>query len=699
MGKYISLFDDFSSMDESYYFDDESLLESKINQMNSVKENCMAAWEFSDFSDFFGQFINENASLEEREMMLNEAYCTYELGLMHEHHQSWFDGNENVYYLDDPSGKIPKAFLVKENVFYMISQESMEMLKSGKIPSIINEGIMDYLGGFGNKLKGAYNKYVAEPVKKAAIYVGGKLVKAWDALSSGAKAVWNFCKKIASSVAAFFKEDPATAIGIVCSIIGAVLGGIPGVGGAIGAVFIMIGGGLGMYTGGRDILAGSKIVGKADKAMNIVKGTAKLILGSVSMLLGIKDVITAPANVAPGTGAASLVFNKTTKAWAEKFTKAAITNPTNKGLAGALGVSSWIGDFFATFCLKAPFMQKFVTKNADGSVEITAKWLKGTASASTQTTNYNVGKTTDVDDDKKKSKKQNAGFDTNTYSGEINEAEGGWGFTDFFIPLLSYVGRTCFSFIYKIIVGAISGIGKLINGVLEIPKMLTRGVDDFSKKYGSSVVGGMISAHLKIFVKPAAMVAGKFVDGYIKPKVQPITNWMVALGKRDADIGKKIKENPGLAKSPVPGVKEEKITIPKPKEKFEVSGSDKVALKKIGNKGDKALVKAGGGSPKMLEKMKKVQGEFKKKFPSVTKLKGSWGSSPSGRATFTYKDKKANGYVTLFNDGKYTVIDGPNKKMRGDFSSKGDRIKLDPPKGGFKNNESRNYVLSISSFL
>jgi len=656
MGKYISLFDDFSSMDESYYFDDESLLESKINQMNSVKENCMAAWEFSDFSDFFGQFINENASLEEREMMLNEAYCTYELGLMHEHHQSWFDGNENVYYLDDPSGKIPKAFLVKENVFYMISQESMEMLKSGKIPSIINEGIMDYLGGFGNKLKGAYNKYVAEPVKKAAIYVGGKLVKAWDALSSGAKAVWNFCKKIASSVAAFFKEDPATAIGIVCSIIGAVLGGIPGVGGAIGAVFIMIGGGLGMYTGGRDILAGSKIVGKADKAMNIVKGTAKLILGSVSMLLGIKDVITAPANVAPGTGAASLVFNKTTKAWAEKFTKAAITNPTNKGLAGALG-------------------------------------------ASTQTTNYNVGKTTDVDDDKKKSKKQNAGFDTNTYSGEINEAEGGWGFTDFFIPLLSYVGRTCFSFIYKIIVGAISGIGKLINGVLEIPKMLTRGVDDFSKKYGSSVVGGMISAHLKIFVKPAAMVAGKFVDGYIKPKVQPITNWMVALGKRDADIGKKIKENPGLAKSPVPGVKEEKITIPKPKEKFEVSGSDKVALKKIGNKGDKALVKAGGGSPKMLEKMKKVQGEFKKKFPSVTKLKGSWGSSPSGRATFTYKDKKANGYVTLFNDGKYTVIDGPNKKMRGDFSSKGDRIKLDPPKGGFKNNESRNYVLSISSFL
>ncbi len=30
-----------------------------------------------------------------------------------------------------------------------------------------------------------------------------------------------FCKKIASSVAAFFKEDPATAIGIVCSIIGA----------------------------------------------------------------------------------------------------------------------------------------------------------------------------------------------------------------------------------------------------------------------------------------------------------------------------------------------------------------------------------------------------------------------------------------------------------------------------------------------
>jgi TolA-binding protein len=91
--------------------------------------------------------------------------------------------------------------------------------------------------------------------------------------------------------------------------------------------------------------------------------------------------------------------------------------------------------------------------------------------------------------------------------------------------------------------------------------------------------------------------------------------------------------------------------------------------------------------------------EFKKKFPAVSKLKGTWGQSWTGKPTYTYQSKEAEGAVTLFNDGKYTVITGPNKLERGDF--RGDKsVKLNAPKGGWKKNESGfNYLTSFDAFL
>ena len=130
-----------------------------------------------------------------------------------------------------------------------------------------------------------------------------------------------------------------------------------------------------------------------------------------------------------------------------------------------------------------------------------------------------------------------------------------------------------------------------------------------------------------------------------------------------------------------------------------VTPPSKTSIKKIGVTGTATLVKAGGGSEKLLDTLKKSQGEFKKKFPAVTKLKGTWGQSPSGKATYTYKSKEAEGTVTLFNDGKYTVISGPNKKSRGEFQAdKG--VNLNAPKDGWKKNESGfNYLTSFDTFL
>jgi len=120
---------------------------------------------------------------------------------------------------------------------------------------------------------------------------------------------------------------------------------------------------------------------------------------------------------------------------------------------------------------------------------------------------------------------------------------------------------------------------------------------------------------------------------------------------------------------------------------------------KIGLTGTQTLVKAGGGSQKIVDKMKKNQEEFIKKFPAVSKLKGTWGQSPSGKATHTYRSNSAEGTVTLFNDGKYTVITGANKKARGEFQAD-KSVKLNAPKEGWKKNESGfNYLTSFDAFL
>jgi len=693
--KHLALFDDYDQMDESYSFDNDSLIESKINQMNSLRENCMAAWDFQTFSDFFGGYLNENSSDEERGMLMEKAYYTYELGLLYENNKDWFVGEKNIYYLEDNSGDIPRAILFKDNRLHIISGDTLNKLKEGL--ETVNEGLLDYLGGLKDKAVGAYNKYIKEPVKKAAKWVGDKAKKVWNAVSSGAKAVWEFAKKIASAVAAFVKEDPMNAIAIGLMILAGIISFIPAAGQVIGPVLMVIAGVMQLYTGGRDLVKAGKEVGAAEKVTDILKGGTKIIFGAASLLLGMKDIVASAAAALPGMGATGVAIKASVTSWATNFSKTAFGAPASKGIGAALGCSAWIAEFFSTLCLNAPFMKKFVEVAADGTKTIKSQWI----SAGAKGANTAYGKGVDAataKEEKKKDKKQNASLDVDGSFDHINEAEGGgWGFGELVVNFLSYVGRTCFSWLYKAITGALSGIGKLINGVMELPSKITNGIDSFREKYKSSFIGGILSGALAVFVRPFAKVGSIVVDKFVKPYVKPITGWMISLSKKDGEIASKIKSNPILAKPIVAGVKDPgKVTIPA--KKVEITAKDKAAIKKIGNKGVATMVKAGGGTQKMLDKIKKAQDEFKKKFPGVSKEKGSWGSSPSGKATYTIKSKEAEGSVTLFNDGKYTVISGPNKKSRGEFSAnKG--IKLKEPKGGWGKNESRRYILSVDSFL
>jgi len=678
--RYLSLFDDFTKVDESYNFDSDSLLEAKINQMSSLRENCMAAWDFSEFKNFFGGSLNENSSEEENHLLLEQAYYTYELGVLYEHNQNWFNSEGEISYLKNENTPEGYVVLFKNNGLHIVKESTLERLMNNS--ELILEGFWSGVGDFiKSSVKSVVNvvkKYVIEPVKKAVAYVGKKVAQAWDVLSSGAKAVWDFAKSIVSAVIVFIKENPLTAIALGLQILSSIVEYIPVAGQVISPILTMIAGGITVYEGVQNVIASGKAMKDAQGVPNIVKGGAKLVIGAAGLLLGIKDLITAAATALPGMGSIGLAIKTSVISWTSAFSKTAFGAVATIGIGKTLGCSSWLASFFETVCEKAPFMKKLVV----GAEEIGGK-VGGKVAGELGSKAAKAG--------------VNKGIELAQDKAQETAEESGWGFGEVVINFMVYIGKACFGWLYDTIVAGIAGIGKIINGLLDLPGRISKGIDNFRKNHSGTFIGGILSNALSSAVKPMTSCAQRFIDQYIKPKVKPVTGWMISLGKRNKTIAKKIAGNKKL-KSPVAGIKEQGAPKIVPK-KVDISAKDKEAIKKIGVTGTQTLIKAGGGSQNILDKMKKTQDEFKKKFPAVSKLNGTWGQSWTGKPTYTYQSKEAEGTVTLFNDGKYTVITGPNKLARGDF--RGDKsVKLNAPKGGWKKNESGfNYLTSFDAFL
>ena len=678
--KYLSLFDDFTKVDESYNFDSDGLLEAKINQMSSLRENCMAAWDFSEFRNFFGGSLNENNSEEESNLLLEQAYYTYELGVLYEHNQDWFNSEGEISYLKNENTPEGYVVLFKNNGLHIIKESTLERLMNKS--ELILEGFWSSVGDFVKSsvkaVGNVVNKYVIQPVKKAAAYVGKVVVKAWDALSSGAKAVWDFAKSIVSAVIVFVKENPLTAIALALQILSSIIEYIPVAGQVISPILTMIAGGITVYEGVQNVIASGKTMKDAQGVPNIVKGGAKLVIGAAGLLLGIKDLITAAATALPGMGSIGLAIKTSVISWTSAFSKTAFGAVATIGIGKTLGCSSWLASFFETVCEKAPFMKKLVV----GAEEIGGK-VGGKVAGELGSKAAKAG--------------VKQGIELAQDKAQETAEESGWGFGEVVINFMVYIGKACFGWLYDTIVAGISGIGKIINGLLDLPGRISKGIDNFRKNHSGTFVGGILSNALSSAVKPMTSCAQRFIDQYIKPKVKPITGWMISLGKRNKTIAKKIASSKKL-KSPVAGIKEQGAPKIVPK-KVDISPKDKEAIKKIGVTGTQTLIKAGGGSQGILDKMKKTQGEFKSKFPAVSKLKGTWGQSWTGKPTYSYQSKEAAGTVTLFNDGKYTVITGPNKLARGEYKAD-KKVKLNAPKEGWKKNESEfNYLSSFDAFL
>ena len=152
--KYLSLFDDYKlSEEESYLFDNDSLFESKINQMMSLRQNgCAAGMDLNEFKSAFRRdSLLENRGYEESEALLEKAHSVYELGMLQESKSHWFDDDKPLMY-EHSKGVISylefegNILLFKEGEAFAITEKSLRMLKDND--QSINEDLFnEVIGG------------------------------------------------------------------------------------------------------------------------------------------------------------------------------------------------------------------------------------------------------------------------------------------------------------------------------------------------------------------------------------------------------------------------------------------------------------------------------------------------------------------------------------------------------------------------
>ncbi len=547
--KYLSLFDDYNKIEESFNFDSSELFESKVNQMFSLRENNnMVSWTIDQFKEFFGGRIFEGRTEEESNALLEKAYFNYEMGMLYEARSEWFDRDKDLYehgrgvisYLKTDNGYY---LLFKNGKGFMVSEKSMDML--GNSDNLILEGWFDDAWNWaGDKFKQAKEwtqKNVVEPIKTNVLEpIANKAKAVWDAVSDGAKKVWDFSKQIISATLEFIKEnwtDLLFYISLILQVIAGIVSFIPTAGTILGPILLIVAGAIQVVTGGADIYKGIKLIKDApfepeeQGAAEFIKGGAKLLSGAISMLLGIYDVSTSAKGAVPSAGVADAAVGGAAKTWVSTSVKSLKTTKSYVGMFKT--VVEWI-------TLKIGGVVTSAVSSV-GAKEVVKVGTKETVKALGKLSGKKLGE-------------------------YVNIAV---------IPVICMAGSYGISWIMETILKAAAGIGKIFDSMLLMPKKLSSSIEDFQKTHTGSWIGRTIGSALTGFIKPATDVIGKFAEDKVRPLTKPATDWLTSLpeaNKFTKDRVEKQKElyacltgnpipNPGEVKTPVQNVKISKEDI------------------------------------------------------------------------------------------------------------------------------------------
>jgi len=268
----------------------------------SLKENVMAKLEMKEFSNLFGSSIFESSS---DPLLLEKAYSTYELGLLYENRRDWFEDNDQIYILESEDYNL----LFKNESLFFISGPTLKLLKE--------EWSWKDVESSWNSIKSSAS--VAMNKVEAANQ------KVWNAMSAGAKEVWEFNKRIVLAAVEFVKNDPLTCAAIFLQLLSAIVAFIPTAGQATGPIFLALAGIIEVYVGTTKIAKAWKkfsnieVTQQSKAITSFAEGAPYLVAGSTSILLGLNDVLSAPKAAFPGAGATSTALRATSTKWSSSF--------------------------------------------------------------------------------------------------------------------------------------------------------------------------------------------------------------------------------------------------------------------------------------------------------------------------------------------------------------------------------------------
>lgn len=427
--------------------------ESFLGNENIYKlsEGICPSVNLSDFKSMFEPQLFESSG---DKLLLEKMYATYELGIFYENRKSWFETDTPIYMLEGKEHKI----LFKESSMFILSNASF---------AILNEQLEDAWDWIADQTSSAI-KTVKDNTKAAVNAVATASAETWNALSDGAKKVYEFGKKITSAAVEFAKANPLEVAAIVLQILSILLSFFPPVGVWLSPILLAISGAMEIYEGIHHIKESYdklKLVEPSNVKRSVEAfsaGGPLLIAGLISMIFGTHDIITAPL-AGSGVGPiASMGGKKAAEVWGKSFAGGLIHNFEHFTANTLTKATAKVGPR-----LSEGFSKFIVVKGAEHAPTLISM-------------------------------------------------------------LFVVVGKHILGSLWNGVVGGLATISKAFSFVLGVPAKIGEAIANF-KKSAESTGAKIISQALDAFVGPAMRGIGSFINQYIKPSVDGASAWFSSL--------------------------------------------------------------------------------------------------------------------------------------------------------------------------
>jgi len=366
-------------------------------------------------------------------------------------------------------------FADDEKIMMLESESGTVLFKNGSAFIIDNYTMQALNEGIAEHISAAWEK-VKSNAKSAVDIAKSRSSDVWNSISDGAKKVYAFTKKIVSALAEMASSTNFwTIIAIVLQISAAIVPFIPAVGTLLGPVLLGVAGGIEIGVGVAKMKHAWEDLSGIDLS-NMQKAKKSLAAGLPYMTAGTCSIML---------GLNDLIMAPT----------AAVPGASVQSIAKSKMAETWGKSFAGEFAHAA---EHFLSNTVAGiASKVGSKSLPSIAAF--------MGK-------------------------------GGSAAAATLISLLFLkIGKGFLGKVFDGIIFAGEKIGELFNFLLSLPEKFTSAMANFVKS-ATSPAAKIISEALGPFIGPALDAIKKLVNNYIKPIVQPMTNFLTTMASQNKEI-------------------------------------------------------------------------------------------------------------------------------------------------------------------